>query len=64
MARTIAPLSSVADVPQPSAGGAPSALDADPVRDIAVLTAPDRHLRHVIHGDTVTDIATAVPSVH
>ncbi|MDO3646584.1 metal-dependent hydrolase family protein [Nocardia mangyaensis] len=38
-------------------------LDADPVRDIAVLTAPDRHLRHVIHGDTVTDIATAVPSV-
>ncbi|MGW5452295.1 hypothetical protein [Nocardia sp. NPDC003979] len=44
--------------------GAPSALDADPVRDIAVLTAPDRHLRHVIHGETVTDIATAVPSVY
>ncbi|MGO2664077.1 amidohydrolase family protein [Mycetocola reblochoni] len=32
-------------------------VDGDPVDDIGVLTSPDRHLRHVIRGGTVTDVA-------
>ncbi|MDI9975972.1 amidohydrolase family protein [Rhodococcus sp. IEGM 1307] len=36
-------------------------LDGDPEQDLAVLTTPERHLRYVIHGGTVTDIATARP---
>jgi len=33
-------------------------LDGDPEQDIAVLTDPQRRLKHVIHGGKVTDIAT------
>lgn len=33
-------------------------LDGDPEQDLAVLTTPQRCLRHVIHGGTVTDIST------
>jgi imidazolonepropionase-like amidohydrolase len=34
-------------------------LDGDPEHDLAVLTAPERNLRHVIRGGVVTDVATA-----
>lgn len=32
-------------------------IDGDPVQDLEVLTTPARHLRHIIHGGTVTDVA-------
>ncbi len=34
-------------------------LDADPEQDLAVLTAPEQNLRHVIRGGIVTDVATS-----
>ncbi|WP_448719359.1 amidohydrolase family protein [Microbacterium natoriense] len=34
-------------------------LDGDPEHDLAVLTAPERNLRHVIRGGIVADVASA-----
>ncbi|WP_129657522.1 metal-dependent hydrolase family protein [Rothia halotolerans] len=34
-------------------------LDGDPEQGVEVLTTPERHLRHVIHGGAVTDVAGA-----
>lgn len=34
-------------------------LDGDPEHDLAVLTAPERNLRHVIRGGAVADVAPA-----
>jgi len=34
-------------------------LDGDPEQDLSVLVSPERHLRHVIHQGTVTDVAVS-----
>ena len=34
-------------------------LEGDPEQDLAVLTAPEKYLRHVLHAGVVTDIAAA-----